>query len=66
MPGAHAMSPLANRGAYKPPGMVGGIKRPPLADVSNQGANAEGPPEPKKPRLSGTGVENGGADVSSS
>lgn len=58
MPGAHAMSPLANRSAYKPPGMVGGVKRPPLTDVSNQnGSNGDGP-EPKKPKLEANGVEN--------
>ena len=44
MPGAHAMSPLANRGAYKPPGMVTGVKRErmPLADVSNGNSNSNG------------------------
>jgi hypothetical protein len=52
------MSPLANRNAYKPPGMVGGIKRPPLADVSNQAGNSEAPPDPKKPKLDVPGAEN--------
>jgi hypothetical protein len=55
-PGAHAMSPLANRGSYKPPGQVGGIKRPPLADVSNQAGNGDGH-EDKKPKLD-KGAEN--------
>lgn len=36
-PPAHAQSPMSNRGAYKPPGPAHGIKRPPLADVSNVG-----------------------------
>lgn len=68
MPAAHAMSPLANRNAYKPPGMAGGIKRPPLADVSNQGGKgeSEGPPEAKKPRLEASGVENAGGMVAPS
>ncbi|KAF2184470.1 hypothetical protein K469DRAFT_709240 [Zopfia rhizophila CBS 207.26] len=52
-------SPLANRGAYKPPGMVSGVKRPPLAGVSNKGNDgvvAEGP-DAKRTRIEG--VENG-------
>jgi len=63
MPG---MSPLANRGAYKPPTVVSGVKRPPLQDVSNQGgeagtANGVGQGnENKKPRLDAQGSENVG------
>jgi hypothetical protein len=45
MPG---MSPLSNRGGYKPPNAVAGVKRPPLQDVSNQ---------------TGAGIVNGGAEV---
>ncbi|KAH3997532.1 hypothetical protein HBI24_152550 [Parastagonospora nodorum] len=69
MPGApsYAMSPSANRGAYKPPTFANGAagvkrERPPLQDVSNQGANAgiEGP-DVKRQRVEGaTGTENGG------
>ncbi|KAF2809281.1 recombination protein Rad52 [Mytilinidion resinicola] len=62
MPGA-AQSPLANRGAYKPPGPAVGAKRsaepigrPPLSDVSNK--QAEGGPgdggDFKRPRVEGT------------
>ncbi|KAF2004823.1 hypothetical protein P154DRAFT_484135 [Amniculicola lignicola CBS 123094] len=76
MPGVGAMSPLANRGAYKPPGLVG-VKRPPLQDVSNKenggsgsagvamnggaGAGGEGH-DAKRQRLEGPG-ENGGNAV---
>jgi hypothetical protein len=64
--GMPAMSPLANRSAYKPPSMAaaGGIKRPPLADVSNQNGGSEGP-EAKKVRLSAEGAENAGGAVPS-
>lgn len=55
-PGGHAMSPLANRTSYKPPGPIQGIKRPPLADVSNQAGNGDGH-EDKKPKLD-NGREN--------
>ena len=62
MPG---MSPLANRGAYKPPGMASGVKRPPLQDVSNQSGGANGGlgdgHEAKRPKLEAQGVENAGA-----
>ncbi|KAF2872486.1 hypothetical protein BDV95DRAFT_569836 [Massariosphaeria phaeospora] len=63
--GMHAMSPSANRGAYKPPGFVGGVKRPPLQDVSNQNGVA-GPgdgPEAKRQKLEAPGAENAGAGV---
>ncbi|KAF2794333.1 hypothetical protein K505DRAFT_28132 [Melanomma pulvis-pyrius CBS 109.77] len=62
MPG---MSPLANRGAYKPPSAAGGVKRPPLQDVSNQGGGGgEGQGhEIKRPRLETKGAENAGADA---
>ncbi|KAF2204713.1 alpha/beta-hydrolase [Delitschia confertaspora ATCC 74209] len=56
MPGG-AMSPLANRGAYKPPGMVNGIKRPPLTDVSNKGTES-GAVEPDAKRVKVNGVES--------
>jgi hypothetical protein len=61
--GAHAMSPLANRGGYKQPSMVGGVKRPALADVSNQGGKGDGSGEgheAKKQRVDGVvgDVEN--------
>lgn len=79
MPGApnYAMSPSANRGAYKPPTFAngaGGVKRerPPLQDVSNQGANGavgggEGP-DVKRQRIENaaptTGAENNGPAAS--
>lgn len=79
MPGApnYAMSPSANRGAYKPPTFAngaGGVKRerPPLQDVSNQGANggtaaAEGP-DVKRQRIENAaptaGAENTGPAAS--
>lgn len=70
----YAMSPTANRGAYKPPtfanggGPSNGLKRerPALQDVSNTGttgngvATAEGP-DAKKQKVEATGVENAGA-----
>ncbi|KAH7094560.1 Alpha/Beta hydrolase protein [Paraphoma chrysanthemicola] len=74
MPGApYAMSPSANRGAYKPPTFANGAagvkrERPPLQDVSNQGPNGasgagEGP-DVKRQRVeaatTGTGAENAG------
>jgi recombination DNA repair RAD52 pathway protein len=72
MPGApnYAMSPSANRGAYKPPTMnvagPAGVKRerPALQDVSNVGANGvtgnEGP-DAKKQRVDAPpGAENTG------
>jgi recombination DNA repair RAD52 pathway protein len=73
MPGApnYAMSPSANRGAYKPPTFAAGMKRdrPPLQDVSNQGtaggatADGEGP-DVKRQRVEATtamtGAENTG------
>ncbi|KAF2266716.1 hypothetical protein CC78DRAFT_566769 [Lojkania enalia] len=54
MPGA-AMSPLANRSAYKPPNMVG-VKRPPLADVSNREGNGGIEPESKRARVEVAGA----------
>ncbi|KAF2745607.1 alpha/beta-hydrolase [Sporormia fimetaria CBS 119925] len=67
-PGTRGMgSPLVNRGGggYKVPGPAGGqglvqqgVKRPPLADVSNN-PGQEGS-ESKKPRLEKEGVENAG------
>jgi hypothetical protein len=73
MPGApnYAMSPSANRGAYKPPTFAAGTKRdrPPLQDVSNQGTNgaaaADGEgPDVKRQRVetttTTTGTENTG------
>ncbi|KAH7084912.1 hypothetical protein BKA63DRAFT_458178 [Paraphoma chrysanthemicola] len=73
MPGApnYAMSPSANRGAYKPPTFANGAagvkrERPPLQDVSNQGPNGvsgagEGP-DVKRQRVEAatTGAENAG------
>jgi hypothetical protein len=75
MPGApnYAMSPSANRGAYKPPTFANGAagvkrERPPLQDVSNQGTNGtvsaagEGP-DNKRQRVEATtttGAENAG------
>ena len=60
MPGV-GVSPM-NRGHYKPP-----MKRPPLQDVSNQGANGGGPgePEAKRQKVEATGAENGGGTVGS-
>ncbi|KAF1835123.1 hypothetical protein BDW02DRAFT_496705 [Decorospora gaudefroyi] len=68
--GGYAMSPSANRGAYKPPTFAAGVKRERgvLTDVSNmgnadnEGANAEGP-DAKKAKVEGgdaLGVENTG------
>ncbi|KAF2117869.1 Rad52/22 family double-strand break repair protein-domain-containing protein [Lophiotrema nucula] len=60
-----AMSPLANRSAYKPPSMAG-VKRPPLADVSNSNGGNAGSgdgPDAKKQKVDAPGVENGGAAV---
>ncbi|KAF1849817.1 uncharacterized protein K460DRAFT_349965 [Cucurbitaria berberidis CBS 394.84] len=67
----YAMSPTANRGAYKPPtfangaGPPNGLKRdrPALQDVSNTGTNGNGVasgdgPDAKKQRVGGQGVEN--------
>ncbi|PSN64028.1 hypothetical protein BS50DRAFT_576652 [Corynespora cassiicola Philippines] len=71
MPGAGAMmSPSANRGAYKPPTFAGGVKRPPLQDVSNQNVAGKGggeaaEHEAKRQKVDG-GVPNGaenGADA---
>ncbi|KAF1921705.1 hypothetical protein BDU57DRAFT_592438 [Ampelomyces quisqualis] len=71
MPGApgYAMSPSANRGAYKPPMFANGAagvkrERAPLQDVSNQGATAgtnatvEGP-DVKRQRVENTGTTTG-------
>jgi hypothetical protein len=71
MPGApnYAMSPSANRGAYKPPTFANGAvgvkrERPPLQDVSNQGGTAGGNgsegPDVKRQRVEATttGAEN--------
>lgn len=60
MPGA-GVSPM-NRGQYKPP-----MKRPPLQDVSNQGANGNGSgePEAKRQKVEPPGAENTGSTVSS-
>ena len=73
MPGApnYAMSPSANRGAYKPPtfangaGAPNGLKRerPALQDVSNTGMNGNGAasgdgPDAKKQKVDAPGVEN--------
>ncbi|OCK83641.1 hypothetical protein K432DRAFT_390238 [Lepidopterella palustris CBS 459.81] len=59
MPGA-VQSPLANRGAYKPPGPAAGIKRgpeivarPPLADVSNKQADSGDELNAKRIRVEG-------------
>lgn len=62
MPGA-GMSPGGmNRGQYKPP-----MKRPPLQDVSNQGAaGAGGEPEAKRQRIEVPGAENKGEGLGSS
>ncbi|KAF2437304.1 alpha/beta-hydrolase [Karstenula rhodostoma CBS 690.94] len=62
MPGA-GMSPGGmNRGQYKPP-----MKRPPLQDVSNQGAGgAIGEPEAKRQRVEAPGAENKGEVLGSS
>lgn len=68
MPGApnYAMSPSANRGAYKPPTFANGAQhngikreRPVLQDVSNTGVSGEGP-DIKKQRVDAPGVENVG------
>jgi hypothetical protein len=76
MPGApnYAMSPSANRGAYKPPtfanggGPPNGLKRerPALQDVSNVNPNGNAnagveAPDAKRQRVEATGVENAGA-----
>lgn len=72
MPGGpnYAMSPSANRGAYKPPtfanGAAGGIKRerPPLQDVSNQGTNgvtSEGG-DPKRQKVEPNTTTTGGME----
>ncbi|KAF1970524.1 hypothetical protein BU23DRAFT_556735 [Bimuria novae-zelandiae CBS 107.79] len=59
MPGA-GTSPM-NRGQYKPP-----MKRPPLQDVSNQGAGGGGvEPEAKRQRVEAPGAENAGGSVGS-
>ncbi|KAL5120173.1 DNA repair protein rad52 [Pleosporales sp. CAS-2024a] len=72
MPGGgpnYAMSPSANRGAYKPPTFANGAagvkrERPALQDVSNQGTNGatiaagEGP-DVKRPRVEATGAVTG-------
>lgn len=68
MPGAHAMSPSANRGAYKPPTFANGNgsngtkrERAALQDVSNVAVNgnatAEGP-DTKKQKVDASGLEN--------
>lgn len=57
MPGA-AMSPLANRTAYKPPAMANGVKRPPLADVSNKGGDNGAGEGPDAKRIRMDGPEN--------
>lgn len=68
MPGApnYAMSPSANRGAYKPPTFASGAQhngvkreRPVLQDVSNTGVSVEGP-DVKKQRVDALGAENAG------
>ncbi|KAL1612570.1 DNA repair protein rad52 [Paraconiothyrium brasiliense] len=64
MPGAGMSPGGVNRGQYKPP-----MKRPPLQDVSNQGAAGAGAgePEAKRQRVEATGSENpDGAPVGSS
>ena len=73
MPGApnYAMSPSANRGAYKPPTFANGSvppnglkrERPALQDVSNTGMNPNGVvnsdgPDTKKQKTEAPGVEN--------
>ena len=68
MPGAssYAMSPSANRGAYKPPtfanGVAAGVKREraPLQDVSNQGVAGNEGPDVKRQRVEAPGTENVG------
>ena len=65
MPGA-AQSPMANRSAYKPPGMVTGMKRMPLTDVSNKGDGAVGDGhDVKRMKISG-GMENHGPNAAGS
>jgi hypothetical protein len=59
MPG---MSPLGNRGGYKPPSAVAGAKRPPLQDVSNHivagnGSGGEGH-DGKRQKVDVPGMEN--------
>lgn len=65
MPGVG--SPLGNRGGYKPPSAVAGIKRPPLQDVSNQtGGGAKGGAEGhdgKRQRVDVPGTENVGPEA---
>jgi len=53
-------SPMANRSAYKPPGMVTGAKRQPLTDVSNKGTEANGREnhDAKRMKMDGPGMEN--------
>lgn len=69
MPGAanYAMSPTANRGAYKPPTFANGapqnaLKRPALQDVSNTGANGGAggadSSDAKRQKVEAPGVEN--------
>lgn len=70
----YAMSPSANRGAYKPPTFANGggtpntLKRPALQDVSNQtpigNTSAEGP-DAKKQKVEAPGAENTTTVVSS-
>jgi hypothetical protein len=73
----YAMSPSANRGAYKPPSFnnaaagPGGVKREraALQDVSNVGANGvagtDGPDAKKQKVDAPPGAENNGAVVAS-
>jgi hypothetical protein len=67
MPGAtgYAVSPGGNRGAYRPPTFNNGAgvkrERPPLGDVSNQGAIGHGGsdgPDAKRQRVEAQGTEN--------
>ncbi|KAL6158901.1 DNA repair protein rad52 [Exserohilum turcicum] len=69
MPGApnYAMSPSANRGAYKPPTFANGAgpngvkrERAALQDVSNVGVNGNVPegPDAKKQKVDAPGAEN--------
>jgi hypothetical protein len=61
MPGAGISPGGVNRGQYKPP-----MKRPPLQDVSNQGAmGGGGEPDAKRQRVEGPGAENQGEAVGS-
>ncbi len=77
MPGApnYAMSPSANRGAYKPPTFANGAppnalkrERVALQDVSNAAANADATVESgdaKRQKVEVPGAENAGVTTTS-